>query len=423
MFTVRHPRHWFRPEERAIDKMDLWGKGLPWDLDDDTGLPFSRDRAARVVAVYACVSLRANTIAQLPADVFRKQRGGERVEVEPEPLWLRSPNPETNWFEFVERINTSLDFDGNAFVVITARDRLGFPAELWTLNPDQVEVRREGGELLFYWTGATPAVTFDRFGPLNPFGAVLHIKNTSWGQDRAPSPIAVARQALSLSSAAEKFGARFFGRGQQLSGVIELPPQEGGKTDEVIRRIRENWEQVYGGIERSHRTGVLSGGAKWVPISIKPEEAQFLETRKFQVTEIARLFQIPPHMIADVEKSTSWGTGIEQQQIGFVQYSIAPRLARLEHAFNQLLPRGQFIKWNVTGLLRGDAASRAEFYQSGILNGWMLRSEARSLEDLPRIPELDKPTMPTNVTILGEEPESVPATNGAGDPENVLVPQ
>lgn len=408
MFSIRHPRTWFRREARSIDKMDLWGKGLPYDLDGNDGLPFSRERAARVVAVYACVSLRANTIAQLPADVFRKAPSGDRVAIEPQPLWLRFPNPETNWFEFVERVNTSLDFDGNAFILITARDRLLFPSELWTLHPDQVEVRRDQGELTYYWTGIQPALALSKFTPSTPFGNVLHVKNISWGSDRAPSPIAVARQAITLSSAAERFGSRFFGRGLNAGGVISMPPHEGTKGTEYIKQMREHWEELHGGIEQSHRPAVLTGGATWAPISIKPEEAQFLETRKFQVAEIARLFGIPPHMIGDVEKSTSWGTGIEQQQIGFVQHVVSPRLSRLEHAFNQLLPRGQFIKWNVNGLLRGDAASRAQFYGSGIMNGWMLRSEARALEDLPRIPELDKPTMPTNVSILGEEPAPAP---------------
>lgn len=409
---------WRKPEQRSIDKMALWGAGLPVDLDTWGGLPVSRETATRIVAVYACVRLRAETVAELPTDVFRRQ-AGERVPIEPGPFWLRQPNDETNWFEFVERVNTSLDLDGNAYVIITARDRLGFPAELFTLHPDEVEVRRDRSGVFYVWGGSE---RFTRFTPLNPIGDVLHIRNLSWGSDRAPSPIGQARHALSLSMAAEKFGARFFGSGQQLSGLIELPPSEGGKTREFVEQMKEGWREQHGGPDKSHLPGILTGGAKWTSISVKPEEAQFLETRKFQVAEIARLFGIPPHMIGDVEKSTSWGTGIEQQQIGFVQYSINPRLARLEAAFNQLLPRGQFIKWNVNGLLRGDSAARAAFYKSGIEAGWLLRSEARTLEDLPEVDGLDEPVLPANITPINKEPVgAVPAMNGNGEPANVAA--
>jgi HK97 family phage portal protein len=399
--------------------MDLWGKGLPWDLESSTGISITRESAARFVAVYACVRLRAEAIGGLPADVFRKERtSGDRIPIEPPPLWLRNPNPEANWFEFCERVNTSLDLDGNAYVIITARDRLGFPAELWTLHPDQVEPRREPGrsELTYLWNGST---SFSRFGPDNPFGDVLHIKNLSWGSDKAPSPIGVAREAVGLGLAAEKFGARFFGSGQQLSGVIQLPAVEGGKSKEFVEQMKEYWQAEFGS-GRSHLPGVLTGGATWTPIAIKPEEAQFLETRKFQVTEIARLYGIPPHMIGDVEKSTSWGTGIEQQSIGFVQYALQPRLARLEAAFNQLLPRGQFIKWNVNALMRGDSTARADFYAKGIQAGWLLRSEVRQLEDLPEEKDMDKPVLPMNMTVLGEEPPA--PSNGSGDPGNLPAP-
>jgi HK97 family phage portal protein len=396
--------------------MALWGAGLPIDVETWAGIPVSRETATRIVAVYACVRLRAETVAELPADAFRKSAQA-RVPIDPAPMWMRQPNDETNWFEFVERINTSLDLDGNAFVAITARDRLGFPAELFTLHPDEIEVRRDNSGVFYVWSGSQ---RFSRFSPLNPLGDVLHIRNVSWGGDRAPSPISQARNAISLTLAAEKFGAGFFGQGQQLSGVISLPAVEGHKSREYIEQMKESWRQDHSGTARAHLPGVLTGGATWTPISVNPEEAQFLETRKFQVSEIARLFGIPPHMIGEVDTSTSWGTGIEQQQIGFVQYSINPRLARLEAAFNQLLPRGQFIKWNITGLLRGDSAARAAFYQSGINAGWLLRSEVRALEDLPPEPDLDKPVLPVNIAPIDKEP--APAmSNGTGPPENIPV--
>lgn len=398
-------RFW-KSEQRSIDKRALWGAGLPTDAQSWPALPVSRETATRVVAVYACVRLRAETCAGLPADVFRRRRG-ERVEVDPSPQWLRRPNPEQSWFEFVERVNTSLDLDGNAYVLVTARDALNFPAEIWTLHPDMVEPQREQGtgRLFYLWGGQ------ERLAPWNErtsAGDLLHIRNVAWGQDKAPSPIGQARHALGLFMAAEKHGSTFFSRGTQLSGVITLPDAPQGKTVDFVRQMRELWMAEHSGPENANKPGVLTGGATWQPISVNAHDAQFLETRKFQVAEIARLFGIPPHMIGDVERSTSWGSGIEQQQIGFVQYSINPRLSRLEAAFNQLLPRGQFLKWNVNGLLRGDSKSRAEFYSKGIQNGWFLRSEARQLEDLPKVPDLDEPLMPTNLKVVGEEPEPAP---------------
>lgn len=370
--------------------MDLWGKGLDSDLllEPDTGLIVSRETAARVVAVYACVRLRAEAIASLPVDVFRRSQT-TRIPIDPPPLWIRQPNPEqTTWFDFAERVNTSLDLDGNAYALVTAVDRLGFPAEVWTLHPDQVQpLRDQNGRLFYLWNGQ---ITFRPFDPLAAAGTVLHIRNVSWGQDRAPSPIGVARQAVGLALAAEKFGARYFGKGSHQKIGIELPPAEGTKTREFIQQMREQVQADTGGLRRAFDAPfVATGGSKITPISITNEDAQFLETRKFQVTEIARLYGIPPHMIGDVEKSTSWGTGIEQQGIGFVQYTLGGRLARLEASFNQLLPRGQFIKFNVNALLRGDSTARAAFYKSGIDTGWMLKSEARRFEDLPEVPGID----------------------------------
>lgn len=385
-------------EARAIDKVALWGRGA--DLigtETDAGVTVSHETAVRMTAVYACVRLRAETIASLPADVFRRV-AGTRTPVDPQPSWIRQPNPDTTWFEFVEQINRGLDTDGNAYVLIAARDLLGFPRELWTINPREVEVRRENGRLVFVWGGSEVLSRFDALA--NPGGDVLHIKNVTNGGDKGLSPIAVAREAIGLGLAAQKFGARFFGAGQAASGLIELPESDPKKSREHLEMMAESFTDRHGGVGKSHLPGVLTGGAKWTQLTIPPDQAQFLETRKFQVTEIARIYGIPPHMIGEVDRSTSWGSGIEQQSIGFVQYSLAPRLVRLEHAFNQLTPRGQFIKWNVNGLLRGDMRARAEFYAKGIDRGWFLRSDARELEDMPPVDGLDRPVLPSNFVVL-----------------------
>jgi HK97 family phage portal protein len=400
-------RGFHRSESRAIDKMALWGQGGDFDDGVHAGVSVTQASALQLVAVYACVRLLADTIAALPADLFRK-RAGVREPIEPGPRWLRQPNPETTWFEFIHRVENCLELDGNAFILITSRDALGDATEMWTLHPRQVEVRRQAGRVVFVWNGDQ---VLSRFGPDNPQGDVLHIKAFADGGLRGLSPIGVAKQAIGLGLVTEKFGSTFFGQGQQLSGVIQIP--EGSKpSSDDIDRLREDWKKHHSGSSRAHLPGILTAGATWQRIAVNAEEAQFLETRKFQVAEIARLYGVPPHMIGDVEKSTSWGTGIEQQSIGFVQYSLMARLVRLESAFDQLTPRGQFIKWNVNGLLRGDMAARAAFYASGIQNTWLAPADARGLEDLTPIDGLEEPLVPANMRPLSQAKEAPVPVNG-----------
>ena len=406
-----------RDESRAIDKMALWARGDDIGYEVHAGVEVTQSSALRLIAVYAAVRLIAETIASLPADVMHS-RDGASIPVGRPPGWLKMPNPETTWFEFVERILGSLLLDGNAFIAITGRNATGYPAELWTLNPTDVRViRRTGGNIVFVWGGDE---MLTRYGPANPAGDVLHIKAFSAGGLRGLSPIEIARQGIGLGLVAEKFGARFFGAGTSLSGVIQMPLEARRLTDEHIDQMRRQWEETHAGSGMSHRPGVLTGGAEWKPLSIPPDDAQFLETRGFQVAEIARLFRVPPHLIGDVERSTSWGTGIEQQSIGFVQFSLTPWLVRLEHAFNQLTPAGQFMKWNTNGLLRGDMAARATFYHNGITDGWMTRADARALEDMPPLDGLEEPLVSTSLTTMEQleaepEPAFEPVPTGGED--------
>jgi HK97 family phage portal protein len=174
-------------------------------------------------------------------------------------------------------------------------------------------------------------------------------------------------------------------------------------TEDQVLLTQKSWISSHGG---RRRPAVLSGGFKWKPITITPEESQFLETRRMQVSEIARLFGIPPHMIGDVEKSTSWGTGIEQQSIGFVTYTLRPWLTRIESALSRQLPGQQFVRFNVDGLLRGDTKSRYESYRMGIDGGWLNPDEVRALEDRPPIPDGtgQKFRQPMNFGPLGMDP-------------------
>lgn len=391
-------RHGFQIEQHNIDKMRLWGQGQ--DIGDPVhaGVLVSQDSALKLSVVWRCIRIYAETIGALPADVVRK-RDEVREPVERPPRWVEFPNPEMAWFEFAERCVESLAMDGNAFVLITARDALGFPAELWVLHPREIEVkRRDSGTMYYLWRGDTE---LSRYGPTVPMGDVLHVRLPTGGGMRGLSPIEAARQAIGLGLVTEKFGAKFFGSGQQMSGVIQLPADQPARSAEHIELMRQTWESAHAGSDRAHRPAILTGGATWQGITISPEDAQFLQTRAFQVEDIAsRIYGIPPHMVGLTEKQTSWGTGIEQQAIGFVRFTLLPWLVRFESAFSQLLPRGQFLRLNQRGLLRADSKTEADVLNSQLQNGVINFNTYRALMDLPPRPGGDRYMVPLNMAIL-----------------------
>lgn len=408
-FNFREGLSWHKPEQHNIDKVALWNTGA--DIGDPVhaDVLVSQESALRLSVVYRCITLIAGTLAALPADAVRA-RGEIRQDVPRPPRWLDFPNPEATWFEFAERIFESLAMDGNGFVLVTARDSMGFPAELWTLHPREVEVRKRNGKIFFVWNGSEE---FSRYSVGNPTGDVLHIKLSTAGGLRGLSPLEMARQSIGLGLAAEKFGAKFYGRGQTLSGVIQLPAANGPQTAEHINLIRENWEAKHGGTDKAHRPGVLTGGATWQGISITNEQAQFLETRLYQNSDIAsRIYGVPSHMVGLEEKNTSWGTGIEAQSTGFLRFTLLPWIVRFESAMSQLLPRGQQLKLNQRGMLRADTKTETEVLVAQVMNGLRTRNEGRALLDEPPAPGGDRFILPLNMQIL----------TGAGATEPAPVP-
>jgi HK97 family phage portal protein len=220
------------------------------------------------------------------------------------------------------------------------------------------------------------------------------------GSDVGLSPVSMARHSLGLGLAAQEYGAKWFRDGASPSSVLET---DQSMNTEQVRTVQQTWIASHGG---RRRPAVLSGGFKWKPVQITPEESQFLQTRQHQGLEVAQMMGVPPHMIGIVDKTTSWGTGIEQQSIGFVTYTLRPWLTRIEAALTDVLPRGQFVKFAVDGLLRGDQKSRYEAYQNAIDSGWRNPDEVRALEDLPPIPggAGAKYRQPMNMAPLGYDP-------------------
>jgi HK97 family phage portal protein len=282
---------------------------------------------------------------------------------------------------------------GNEFIQVTSRDSLFFPASLRVLPSIEFVVRREGGPKRLFHMPTGRYV--DLFSAARPGGDFLHIAGLSDNGLYGFSPIEKAQQAIGLGLATEKFGAKFFGNGSQLAGWVEMPAGSSPNEDQ-LKAFAEMWRRKFQGVDKAWSVPVLANGAKYNAAQLPNDQAQFIETRKFSVSEIARLYRVPPHMIGDVERSTSWGSGIEEQGIGFVTYTLNPWIVRLERAFSQLTPRGQYLKWNVNALLRGDIQSRYSAYQTAVAGGWLNRNEVRELEDMSPVDGLDEFLIPVN---------------------------
>ena len=345
--------------------------------------------AMQTTAVYACVRILAETLAALPLQLYRYTPGGkERVYDHPLYHLLHDePNPEMTSFIFRETLMSHLLIWGNAYSQII-RDRLGRVQGLYPLRLDKMTVcRDERGKIFYLYTK-----TGDENPNIKPYGQValqkeevLHIPGLGFDGLVGYSPIAMARNAVGMTMACEEYGAYFFANGASPSGVLEHP---GVLKDPA--KVRDSWNAVYRGSANAHKVAVLEEGMKYQQIGIPLEEAQFLETRKFQLNEIARLYRIPPHMIGDLEKSSF--NNIEQQSMEFVKYTLDPWVIRWEQAMQKALflpeeKKQYFLKFNVNGLMRGDYESRMTGYSIGRQNGWLSANDIRELEDMNSVPD------------------------------------
>jgi HK97 family phage portal protein len=374
-----------------------------------SGVAVTEDTALRLSTVWACVRLLADSIASLPWAAFMPD-GDDRARLDPQPSLLRAPFDDLTRFDWVHMLVVSLVLRGNFFGLITARDYREFPTEIMPLHPDHVRVERDAqGRKRYRLPTGDPIARAD----------ILHIRLfPQAGADVSPSPVQVARESIGLGLAAQSFGARWFGEGAAPSSTLTTEQQ---MSPADAKRLQQEWIASHGG---RRYPAVLTGGIKWEPITITPEESQFLETRSFQRSEIASWFRVPPHMIGDVERSTSWGTGIEQQGIGFVVYTLRPYLERIEGSLSRLLPGKQFMKFNVDALLRGDIESRYRAHQISLDSGWQNPDGVRALEDLPPIPggAGQMYRQPMNYAPLGYDPTAKPPAPDPVPPQQDPVP-
>ena len=352
-----------------------------------SGTTVNERTAMQITAVYACVRVLSESLACLPLRVYRSDGRGKAVAVAhpSHRLLFKAPNPEMTSFVFRETLMSHILLYGNAYAQII-RDGRGYPVELYPLAPDKMTVDRnkDNGELVYIYRGSEGGERSLRRWD------VLHIPGLSFDGIVGYSPIAVAKQAIGSALAVEEYGSKFFANGASPGGVLEFPG-----TVKDIKRVKESWNAGHQGTANAGKVAVLEEGAKFSAISISPEQAQFLEVRKFSTSEICRIFRVPPHLIADLERATF--SNIEHQSLEFVKFSLVPWLERWEQCLEQslLMPSEQdshYIKFCVDGLLRGAYKERMDGYSTGIQNGIFSPNEVRELEDMNPIdnPAADK---------------------------------
>ncbi|WP_307795163.1 phage portal protein [Actinacidiphila acididurans] len=371
-------------------------------------MPVNDQAAMKLIAVYASVRIIANTIATLPMQAMQL-RDSVLTPLDRQPTIVVDPFGgaiTARWLsrrDGIKQLAVSCALRGNGYAVVTARDSLMRPTRLMVCHPDHVQVDTDDGGGRTYKVNRQPIDTAD----------MVHIIGMSMpGDVVGMSPIAYARQAIGLGLAAQEFGAEFFGGGAHLSGVITT---DADLDRAAARRMKEAWEASHTGLKNAHAVGILSGGAKWTQITVPPEDAQFLGTRAAANLEMAMLYGIPPHMLGQVDRTTSWGTGIEQQSIGFLAYTMADWLTMFQDAWTGMLPRGQSALIDTTELQRTDTAGRMAGYVQARTAGILTQNEARAKERLRPIPGGDDINAPLNSAHSGADPSAGGTPEGGPD--------
>ena len=380
-----------RSKSRDKPKDYQIGTRFGWVFGRSTsGKVVNEKTSMQVSAVYACVRVISESIASLPLDLFRYSgRGSDRDREHPLYSVLHNePNAEMTSFTFRETLSTHLLLWGNAYAQII-RNMKGQTIGLYPLLPDRMEVHRDEktNEIFYiYRVSRDDVVPGLKAGEPAILEAedVLHIPGLGFDGLVGYSPIAMMRNSIGAAIATEEYGSKFFENGATPSGVLEHP---GILKDP--KKLRDSWHETYGGSANAGKVAILEEGLQYKTIGIPPKDAQMLETRKFQVEDIARIFRVPPHMIGDLEHATF--SNIEHQSLEFVKFTIGPWMARWEQAMDRSLlnsfeKKDHFIQFNAEGLLRGDLQSRNNAYAVARQNGWMSANDIRAKEGMDLIP-------------------------------------
>jgi HK97 family phage portal protein len=369
-----------------------------------SGVHVTVEKAMGLPSMWRAVTLKAGVEAGLPFKPFAG-RAQEADAATGAATLMADPHPDMTRFEFWQTMHTHRIAWGNAYA-LKLRNRLGQVVELWPIHPSRVKVGRHRLTLakMYLVDGE------DLYGD----DVMLHLPGPGYDGICGLSPIREARAGIGLAMAAEEFGGKFFGSGSLATGILQT---EQRLTDTQATKLSDRWETKRGGMDSAHKTIVLDKGAKFERLTIPPEDAQFLQTRQFQTTEICRLIGVPPFLMFDTEKSTSWGTGLEQQAIGWVVYDLARDLVSVEqrvdkHLLKPLDPNAKaqgrpvlYSKHNVEGLLRGDSKARAEFYNTLYRLGALSTNDILALEDRERVDGGDERFRTADLIPLGQTVE------------------
>lgn len=379
----------------------------------DAGIDVSERSALAMGAVWRAVSLISGVAAALPLTPYvagTKQPATSAV--------LSDPHPDMTPYELWRLTYAHRLLWGNAYVQ-KLRNGAGQVRELWPITPDRVRVyayqpseANPSGKVFWVQLGSR-----DQPGPLVPLTSydIMHLPGLGYDGVVGLSPVQMARQSIALGLAAEKYGARFFGSGNLMGGILQTDARLEPKQAEALK---ERWKAKMGGIDHSHEVAVLDAGAKFQTLTMPHDDAQFLESRQFQVHEVARWFGVPPFLLMSTEKSTSWGTGLEQQALGWVKFDLHPQwLVPTEQRITKevLLNPKVEARYKVNELLRGDTAARSAFYRTMRELGAYNADEVRDQEDLQPLPD-DKGQdywQPTNMMTIGQTPPAAQPPQGA----------
>lgn len=391
-------------EKRNEDTSDVktpnkWLINLIGGNDTYSGESVTTDTAMNIAAVYACIRILSNHVAMLPLQLFQESRGKKkRIHDHPIAKLIETrPNPYMTPFQFKQTMEAHRQLYGNAYAEIEW-SKTGYPKALWILNPLVTKIvmeKDQHGNLKRYLVQTT--LVNGKVVNL-PYTSVLHIKGLSTNGIVGKSPIDVARETIGIQIAGQKFTGKFYANGTMSSGVLKVPQPLNPEAKQVIR---QEWEKFNNGLDNSHRVAILDAGLDYQSLGIKQCDAQYIETQKFSIAEIARIFNVPPHMLADLERATF--SNIEQQSLEFVRDTLSPLLISWEQELQyQLFTEEEievkkfYFKFNLNSLLRGDSTNRAAYYEKMINLGIYSINEVRELEDKDKIKNGDKHYMSLN---------------------------
>ena len=392
-----------------------YGQGDPYAIPSNgslanysaAGVVVDKQTAMAHAAVYASVRVISSLIGSTPINTCRQE--GARLRPIEQHALIDNPfgnalGAPTERQVGIEQVLVSQLLRGNSYNLVTETDRRGTPTQLLPLDPDQVRVDLTDGGGKRFWIG----------GKVVPTDQVVHIPGMSMpGSVVGMSPVAYLRQTIGLGLATEEFGARFFGSGAHMSGVISM---EGDLDPDAARQLKQRFEARHSGLRNSHSVGVLTGGAKWTPMSATPNDSQYIDSMRFSVAQIGMIFGVPPHLLGNTQDvSAAWGMGVEPQTMAFLTYTLRAWYTRIENALSNLLPEGMVARFDTQDLLRTNSSERFRLYSAARVAGLMTTNEIRDLEGMPPIAGGDDIAQPLNSAHNGQNDQTDVNANQAKD--------